>query len=416
MAQTSRGVQAGAMTDTTPNTSPPPPPPPPPTNRPLTRSADHRVIAGVCGGIGEYFHIDPVIVRIAFVLLTVFGGFGVLLYLGAWLLLPETSGRVQVGPAPFTRLHYRNGRTLLAVILIVVAVFAFADSFNIDHRGLLWGAALVTVGVFLLVQERWQPASGSPMTQSGGHAAYAAASFPTPASPIGASTYATPVWTAAPRAQHPRSILGPVTVAAVLHALGVAALLDSAGLVSVSVATGAAIALLIVACGLIAGAWFGRSRALIVLGVLLIPFTAAATLVHEPLTGGTGNVTVAPQTPADVPGAYHLIAGKLTVDLSQLAVSSGSGQSVTATVAFGQLTVVVPPGANLDIHGHVGGGQVNLLGAYDNGLNIDTALNMTPSTTTGTLHLYLSAGFGQVEVVNNANGSAVGAPTPPQAP
>jgi hypothetical protein len=152
-----------------------------------------------------------------------------------------------------------------------------------------------------------------------------------------------------------------------------------------------------------------------VLGVLLIPFTAAATLVHEPLTGGTGNVTVTPYRPADVPGAYHLVAGKLTVDLSQLAVGGGN-ESVTATVAFGQLTVVVPSGTNVDIHGHVGGGQVDLLGAYDSGLNIDKAVNMTPSTTAGTLHLYLSAGFGQVEVVNNANGNTGPVPTPPQAP
>lgn len=402
------------MTESSPNPAPPPPPPPPAGHRPLTRSADHRVIAGVCGGVGEYFRVDPVIVRILFVLLTVFGGFGVLLYLGAWLLLPEASGTVLVGPAPYTRLPYRNGRTLVGVILIVVALFVFADAFNVD-TGLLWGAALIGVGVFLLVQERWQPASSYPTAPAGGHATYAAASFPAPASATVAATYATPAWAATPRARQPRSILGVLTVAAVLLALGVAALLDSAGLVSVSLATGSAIALLIVAGGLIAGAWYGRSRALIVLGVLLIPFTAAATLVHEPLTGGTGDVRVAPRTPTEVPGAYHLLAGKLTVDLSQLSVGSGS-QSVTATVAFGQLSVVVPQGTNLDIHGHVGGGQVNLLGAYDNGVNIDTAVNMTPSTTTGTLHLYLSAGFGEVDVESNANGGSDAVPTPAPAP
>jgi phage shock protein PspC (stress-responsive transcriptional regulator) len=367
----------------------------------------------VCGGVGEYFHIDPVIVRVALVVLTFFGGFGLLLYIGAWLLLPTASGPVQTGSAPLAHLQLRNWRTPLAVLLLVVAVFALADSFNVDHRGVLWGLALVGIGVFLLVQERWQPATGYPIpptAPTGSTATYAAASFPT-----AASSYATPVWASTPRIQRPRSVLGLVTVAAVLLALGVAALLDSAGLVSVSVATGAAVALIIVGAGLIAGTWLGHSRALIVLGVLLIPFTAAATLVHEPLTGGTGNVTVAPHQFADVPGPYHLAAGKLTVDLSQLSVGSGS-QSVTATVAFGQLTVVVPPATNLDIHGHVGGGQVNLLGAYDSGLNIDKVVNQTPSTTTGTLHLYLSTGFGQVDVVNNANDNAGAVPAPAQAP
>jgi phage shock protein PspC (stress-responsive transcriptional regulator) len=46
-------------------------------------------VAGVCSGLGEYFKVDPNIVRLAFAVLTVFGGFGVLLYLIAWVILPE---------------------------------------------------------------------------------------------------------------------------------------------------------------------------------------------------------------------------------------------------------------------------------------------------------------------------------------
>ncbi|HZD79229.1 MAG TPA: PspC domain-containing protein, partial [Actinomycetota bacterium] len=61
---------------------PPPPPPPPPSRQPtrsLRRSRSDRVIAGVCGGIGWYLGVDPVLIRIAFVVLTVAGGSGVLL-------------------------------------------------------------------------------------------------------------------------------------------------------------------------------------------------------------------------------------------------------------------------------------------------------------------------------------------------
>lgn len=57
----------------------------------LTRSRTARVIAGVCGGLGEYFNIDPVIFRIAFVVLTLGGGFGVVLYLIMWVAVPEQS-------------------------------------------------------------------------------------------------------------------------------------------------------------------------------------------------------------------------------------------------------------------------------------------------------------------------------------
>ena len=56
---------------------------------PLCRSADERVIAGVAGGIGQYFGIDPVIVRLAFIVFVVFGGAGLALYLLGWLTLPR---------------------------------------------------------------------------------------------------------------------------------------------------------------------------------------------------------------------------------------------------------------------------------------------------------------------------------------
>ncbi len=55
----------------------------------LARSRKGQVVAGVCSGLGEYFKVDPNVVRLAFAVLTVFGGFGVLLYLIAWVVLPE---------------------------------------------------------------------------------------------------------------------------------------------------------------------------------------------------------------------------------------------------------------------------------------------------------------------------------------
>jgi phage shock protein C len=55
----------------------------------LYRIQDGRLVAGVCVGLAAYFGIDPTLVRLAFVVLTVFGGFGILLYLGAWLVIPD---------------------------------------------------------------------------------------------------------------------------------------------------------------------------------------------------------------------------------------------------------------------------------------------------------------------------------------
>jgi len=47
------------------------------------------MIAGVCGGIGEYFEVDPTLVRLAWILFGLLGGAGVLAYIIAWLIVPE---------------------------------------------------------------------------------------------------------------------------------------------------------------------------------------------------------------------------------------------------------------------------------------------------------------------------------------
>jgi len=61
----------------------------------LRLSGTERKIAGVCGGLGEYFELDPVLFRAAFVVLAFAGGLGILLYLALWLVVP--------GPVPAPR-------------------------------------------------------------------------------------------------------------------------------------------------------------------------------------------------------------------------------------------------------------------------------------------------------------------------
>lgn len=57
----------------------------------LYKSKDNKVLAGVCGGIGEYFDIDPVLIRLAYLLLTVFTAFapGIIGYVIAAMIIPE---------------------------------------------------------------------------------------------------------------------------------------------------------------------------------------------------------------------------------------------------------------------------------------------------------------------------------------
>lgn len=56
----------------------------------LYLSKKDKMIAGVCGGLGEYLNIDPVLMRLAFVVFSVLSfGFGILVYLLAWIIIPE---------------------------------------------------------------------------------------------------------------------------------------------------------------------------------------------------------------------------------------------------------------------------------------------------------------------------------------
>lgn len=61
----------------------------------LCRSIKDRKIASICGGLGEYFNIDPVIPRVLFVALMFAGGIGLLLYIIMWIIIPVTPTQQQ---------------------------------------------------------------------------------------------------------------------------------------------------------------------------------------------------------------------------------------------------------------------------------------------------------------------------------
>jgi phage shock protein PspC (stress-responsive transcriptional regulator) len=70
----------------------------------LNRIVEDRKIAGICGGLGDYFDLDPVFFRLFFLVSLLFGGLGGLAYLILWIMVPEKTG-AQGEPRPLKRLH-----------------------------------------------------------------------------------------------------------------------------------------------------------------------------------------------------------------------------------------------------------------------------------------------------------------------
>lgn len=98
----------------------------------LLRSSTNKIIGGVCGGLGEYFDIDPVFVRIVTVLLALTTGFGLLAYIIAWIIMPKREfefTQKEVKPHPELK----------------------ASSWNKYLPGMI----LIAIGILLLVRENW---------------------------------------------------------------------------------------------------------------------------------------------------------------------------------------------------------------------------------------------------------------------
>ncbi len=117
-------------------------------SRRLYRSKTDRVIGGVAGGVGDYLAIDPIWVRIGFVLLAVTGGSGFLIYLIMWLLVPEAPegwepAQPRKGSVP--------GIAIVGVVLMVVGSIALANTIAPSLGQYFWPAALLLGGLALVI-------------------------------------------------------------------------------------------------------------------------------------------------------------------------------------------------------------------------------------------------------------------------
>lgn len=130
--------------------------------RRLSRSTQDRMVAGVAGGLAEYIDVDPVFVRLAFVLGTIFGaGIGLLIYVIAWIVMPAGDrAATPAEPRPRRRRErHMGGALVFGLILIVVGavtLLATTDAVDLGGDWILVGLAalLVIIGAAILVQSR----------------------------------------------------------------------------------------------------------------------------------------------------------------------------------------------------------------------------------------------------------------------
>jgi hypothetical protein len=164
-----------------------------------------------------------------------------------------------------------------------------------------------------------------------------------------------------------------------------------------------AAALAVVALGLIIGAWFGRARGLIALGVVLsiaLTSVAASGQLDRGWRGGT--VTWAPTSLTQLESSYAQDVGDLRLDLSGVDFAAApSTVDLTTRADVGSITIVLPPNVDVTIEANVDVGNADVLGQNWNGLGLDSRTvedNGADGVGGGKLHIVAQVNLGNLEV------------------
>lgn len=403
-------------------------------NRPrrLTRSRSQRIVGGVAGGLGEYFGVDPVVFRIGFVLLALMGGTGIFVYVIGWLAVPEEGHRRSVGQHMIRRGW--SAQVLGVTLISVAAIMILREQIDLDGDVPV-SLALLAAGGFLLLYNPsgdrtgdrtrfgiggWSddsaatagapPVGGAPVppgsteTRPIGAApvlpATAVGAFPPPpAPPVPPAPPPPPVPPEPPRgaAPRPRSRLTRATLGAMLLVVGAIGLLDAAEAFDIRGEAYLIAALFVSAAGLVIGAWWGRSRWLIVVGTALTVVLAIAGAVDVPLRGGFGLRIHIPDDLTEVDRGHHLIAGEIRLDYGRVDFR-GEVTRIEATVGFGEVRVVLPDNVRVIVTAKVGAGEISALGTEDHGIDARVRQTAGPRGV-GLVRLDVEVGAGEITVV-----------------
>jgi len=387
--------ESWGMDNASPSTEQPTPGTPPPSGPRVTRdeikdlgrlrrSVTDRHVAGVAGGLARHLDVDAIIIRVALVVAVFFGGAGLLLYVAAWILVPEE------GTADEPLGLDQRSRT---IALIGVGVLALVAALG-DWAGAFWfpwplaiGAALVVW--FLHRKEQRTPAPGGgaappayddqlvpvdtadPMS---GYAttydpAYAPGTAYAPAAPWG--SYDRPRRPRNPRKRGP--ILFWFTLALIALAEGLLGVVDLAG-ADVADSAYPALALGITALMLVVGSFWGRAGGLILVGLVAALATAGATAGSHV---NDEDRFFAPTSAAEVEETYDFGGGRFILDLSDVEdVEALDGRDVLIDGFGGEVEVIVPDGMDVDVRAQLVAGDVRIFDERRDGFDITVAQSL----------------------------------------
>lgn len=387
------------------------------TSRLLRRPIEGRAFAGVAAGLGQRFEISPTWFRVAFVLMTVFGGIGLLLYALGWLLIPEEGSDDPIITQWLSGFDTSNTGMVLGVVLVAVAAVILASSFHLISGKFVFAAILLVIGV-LLYRGDLDRRSGPPDDHDKDSSSTdvnndVAHDEPTEGEPI-VTAIDTPEPTLESRVDppppsrppRPKSILGRLTVAATLIAVGGLATLDVAGVLFPDPVHYVAVTVGVIGAGLLAGALFGRARWLIVVGLLLTPLLFLASIAPTwSISGEAGERYVRVDSIADlerVDFGFEHGAGVLEIDLrgfEPLTIAEGlSPIPIGAKIGAGEIRIWLPEPASAIVHGSVGIGSVDILGHQSAGLGVSRTEETLSTGGEWMFNIEASAGVGSIVV------------------
>ncbi|MEU9735753.1 PspC domain-containing protein [Streptomyces sp. NPDC048002] len=417
------------------------------------RDRRHKMLAGVCAGLGRQCDMDPVIFRITLAVLSATGGLGLIFYGFAWLLVPyEDDEENEVRKLLTGRV---DGQALTAVLFALVGCGVFLTMLN--NGGVLSFAVILSLllaGAGYWSRQRGGADPDPLAAQAVADAPPEAQAPPVPAAypswwrdPIvkdgthdGGTGY---LW--GPRDSRDRDIAAAVNIglsgrgsgwenprarrpepakprgprwiggwilllALVAGGLGTRLTWDDHPL-GTSLQTGLACALLVFGVGIAVSSFLGRTGAgSVFLAVVTAGLLAASAALPKDIGTEWIRTTWQPSTVAAVQERYDLGTGVGTLDLSGLDVSKGKTVSTSAEVGVGRVKVIVPPGVTVRATIDVGVGDIQLPGDDKKDVDVEPGkhkeVTLRPakgSEAAGTIEIDLNVGVGQAEVSRAAS-------------